>query len=526
MASAILAESQPDTLIAAYKNILNRDPHDEEAHLGLAAIYRKQGHKNRAALSYELAAQALAAKGKMCDALATVQLIIDMSPENVSRRIRLAEQYERANMHPEAVREFSAAESYLRGKNLPEEYARVVDRLRALHLKGSEAESPSGDAAGRAVASQQTLGKTDPQASSSQYPSGDSTQQPTSAGSAAPGLIAEADSFLRLGLVDKAVEHLEAALVRNPFLRALREPLATLYVARRQYKRAVGELWELLSQCTDRQQEIRILRYILRLDSTDRAAQQQLGRLLSSHEESPARGAEPVPPSIAAVDDELRQSLVIQRPPTDLVVTSVIQLSDSLLAEVAVAASSPQPLVPMDLPPAAVTDRATPDLEFPLLPSATTRPGLAQIGAIAEEIALSSQSFREKLAEIDRCVREANYDEALHRLNILASCYPNSQTIWAQVAEIEHVQQELAVREGVTDQEPASNFRVSTETVTGTRALFASLLSPSQCTPTLTALLSENRKGAVRTTIEIVPADIEEVFSCRPAEPETPVPQP
>lgn len=509
LASVILEEERSDSLILTYKNILSSDPHDAEAHLGLAAIYRRQGHNNRAALSYELAAQALAAKGKVHDALAAVQLIIEMSPENVTRRIRLAEQYEQANMHPEAVRELSAAASYLRDKNLPGEYARVIERLRALQAKSGNVWHQAGEAGRRVAASRQTLGKLDPEGDRSQRPSGDSAPQHIAACTEAPCLIAEADSFLRLGLVDKAIEHLEAALARNPFLRALREPLVTLYVAQHRYKQAVGELWELLTQCTDRRQEIRFLRYILWLDSSDQAARQQLSLLLGTHRKSGGKSAnEATALSMAAVDSELRHALDSQRPLTDLAITSVIQLGDDSLPLVSAASRPPQLTVPIELSPAESSDPVAPDSGASQLPSATTRPGLAQIEAIAEEIALSSRSFRKELTEIDRCVQAANYDDAIRRLNILASCYPHSRVVQAQVAELEHAQQKQAARGDNPAEQEASDLPVSTELAAAMRALFA---SPSQCTPTLTELLPRNRKDAVRTTIEIAPGDIEEV---------------
>jgi tetratricopeptide (TPR) repeat protein len=517
VAPAIQDEVGPERAISIYKNVLSTDPHNVEAHRGLAEIYRKQGQNNRAALAYEMAAQALLAKGQVPEALATVQLIIDMSPDNVARRIRLGEQYAQAQMRVEAVRELTAAASYLRSNNRLEEYERVTDRLRGLQGKSSGVGSPPRAATGRGAASQQTLGAGGAADSQPQRPSAGSPASPSSRSDPSV-LIAEADSFLRLGLVDKAVEHLAAALVRNPFLRALREPLVTLYVAQRQYKRAAAELWELLAQCTDQQQEIRFLRYILRLDSADRAARQQLDLLLGGHPGPEGQSEEPAAlVSIAAVDSELRQALGSQRPPTDLAVTSVIELGDSLLSAVPslrAADSSPQLLAPQATPPAEAPDSAATNRECPLPPSATTRPGLAQVEAIAEEIALSSRSFRAELAEIDRCVQAANYDDALRRLNVLASCYPHSQTVRAQVEELEQVQKELVARGDSTEPEQESSLPVSTEIAAAMRALLAPPTPPSQWTPTLTALLSGAQM--LRSTIEVVPADIVEVGSSRP----------
>src|SRR3990167_5319438 len=84
-------------------------------------------------------------------------------------------------------------------------------------------------------------------------------------GEEAARLLADADSFLRLGLVEQAIEHLEGALRRDPALRAVREALVKLYVMKRRNKGAIAELWALVTSSEDPQQQIRYLRYIIRL---------------------------------------------------------------------------------------------------------------------------------------------------------------------------------------------------------------------------------------------------------------------
>ena len=89
----LIAEGEIAQALSTYKSALLTKPNDVDAQLSLAAIYRKLGQMNRAALAYELAAQTLVAQGKVKAGLGVVQLLVDMSPDNTDRRILLAEQY-------------------------------------------------------------------------------------------------------------------------------------------------------------------------------------------------------------------------------------------------------------------------------------------------------------------------------------------------------------------------------------------------------------------------------------------------
>lgn len=531
--------------ISAYKNILNIESRDPAAHLALAAIYRTQGQSNRAALAYELAAQALSADGKSHEALAVVQMIIEMSPDNVARRIRLADQYANADMIPESVREYSAAEEFLRRANRMQEADKISGRLRTLKSKrgpGAAAIAPAGAERSRGLRLAD-----EPQRDGS----GQSGRSPRSARSTpaeedASVLVAEADSFLRLGLVDQAIDHLAAALVRNPLLRGLREPLVKLYLAQGNYKQAVAELWALITQGPHRQDEIRFLRYILRLDRHDPKVQQRLNALLEADDDDSPPDAGPdgrVMPrlSMGAVGSDLRAALGSHRPRTDVATTVVMPAEDSPLymSPAYAPAPSSRPLQPSDeeepgaqpiasaVPPAGAGSSAAPPA------SATTRPGLAQIEAIAEEIALSSRSFRGELEEIDRCVQQGLYDDALQRLQVLASCYPHNQTVRAQLAEIEQAQRATAADPAGADEDSAregeAQLPVSTEIAAALRSLSSEDPSPSQTTPTLTALLTGAKKPPLRTTFEVDLSDVQEVSPSRTASvaaPSAPPPPP
>lgn len=528
--------------ISAYKNILNIESRDPAAHLALAAIYRTQGQSNRAALAYELAAQALSADGKLHEALAVVQMIIDMSPDNVARRIRLADQYANADMIPESVREYSAAEEFLRKAHRMPEADKISGRLRTLKSKlgpGAAAVAPAGAERARGL----RLADEPQRDGSRQSGRSPRSARSTPAEEDASVLVAEADSFLRLGLVDQAIDHLAAALVRNPLLRGLREPLVKLYLAQGNYKQAVAELWALITQGPHRQDEIRFLRYILRLDRHDPKVQQRLNALLEADDDDSPPGAGldgRVMPrlSMGAVGSDLRAALGSHRPRTDVATTAVMPAEDSPLymSPAYAPAPSSRPLQPSDEeePGAQPVASAVPSAEAgsSAAPpaSATTRPGLAQIEAIAEEIALSSRSFRGELEEIDRCVQQGLYDDALQRLQVLASCYPHNQTVRAQLAELEQVQRATAAAPAAADEDSAregeAQLPVSTEIAAALRSLSSEEPSPSQTTPTLTALLTGAKKPPLRTTFEVELSDVQEVSPLRTASVAAPPPPP
>ena len=234
---------------------------------------------------------------------------------------------------------------------------------------------------------------------------------PTATQDEAALLISEADSFLRLGLIDKAVAHLAQALRRNPQLR-VREPLVKLYVTQRQYASAIAELWALLTPCANPQEEIRFLRYIIRLGDPDHAAERRLQDLISRRQHEP-----PVPPedaaepklTVTAIGQDLREFLGNHRPPTDLAPTLVF--TD---AETQSYLNSSQPH-----------------------PSATTRPNAAEVEAVAEEIALSSGGLKAELKEVDRCLQQRRTAKTLRRLQSLAMRYPHSKAVQVQLQQLQ-----------------------------------------------------------------------------------------
>ena len=122
-------QGEPEKAIAVYKQILQTEPQTLETYVLLAALYRDMGRLQHASQQYELAAQLYTRAGRLREALAAEQALVDMVPDNIARRIKLAELYSRENLYPDAAREFSAAAAVLRSTGRMDDFAKVSERL-------------------------------------------------------------------------------------------------------------------------------------------------------------------------------------------------------------------------------------------------------------------------------------------------------------------------------------------------------------------------------------------------------------
>src|SRR6201997_3483285 len=101
--------------IAMYKKICKLKP-SLESLLKLAELYTQQGLFNDARAQYLQVAEEFLKAGELDNAVRIFQKILEMDPENVNMRVRLAEVYVRLGKKTEAWQIFSAAAETLRGK--------------------------------------------------------------------------------------------------------------------------------------------------------------------------------------------------------------------------------------------------------------------------------------------------------------------------------------------------------------------------------------------------------------------------
>ncbi len=140
--------------IAMYKKLSKLKP-SLECVLRLAELYTQQGLFNDARSQYKQVAEEFLRTGELEQATRIFQKILEMDPENVAMRTKLAEVYVRLGKKAEAWKIFSAAVESLRARGATGPAEEVVQRMlaldpsngQALLLRGQMA-FESGDAAG------------------------------------------------------------------------------------------------------------------------------------------------------------------------------------------------------------------------------------------------------------------------------------------------------------------------------------------------------------------------------------------
>lgn len=115
--------------VAVYKQILKVDPRLVEVNLKLAELYRQLGLLSDAMQHFERVAAFFHREGKSREALATLRQLVDLDPQNVATRIKLAELYSNEGMNEEAITEFSTTCEQLRKNGRQDDFIKVAERL-------------------------------------------------------------------------------------------------------------------------------------------------------------------------------------------------------------------------------------------------------------------------------------------------------------------------------------------------------------------------------------------------------------
>jgi tetratricopeptide (TPR) repeat protein len=115
--------------VAVYKQILKLEPRLIDVNQRLAELYKQLGLISDAIHQYEQVAGFFHKEGRVRDALAAMKQIVELDPETVAARIKLAEMYSRENMPREAIDEFTKAAEQLKEQARVDEYMKVAERL-------------------------------------------------------------------------------------------------------------------------------------------------------------------------------------------------------------------------------------------------------------------------------------------------------------------------------------------------------------------------------------------------------------
>jgi tetratricopeptide (TPR) repeat protein len=124
--------------VAVWKQILNIDPSYTEAHLKLAELYVQLGLAPDAIGQYQLVVGAYEREGRHRDSVLLLRKIVELAPDDIPSRIRLAEAFARQNENPKAVEEFKVVLEQLHQRERWDEAIQVGERVAYLAPEDTE----------------------------------------------------------------------------------------------------------------------------------------------------------------------------------------------------------------------------------------------------------------------------------------------------------------------------------------------------------------------------------------------------
>ncbi len=115
--------------VAVYKQILKLDPNLIDVNMKLAELYHQLGLMSDAANQYRQISQLYETSGRVDDSIKVLQRMVELDPENVASRIKLAEVYAKQNMLEDARTEFTKAAQFLKAAHRVDDYVKVAERI-------------------------------------------------------------------------------------------------------------------------------------------------------------------------------------------------------------------------------------------------------------------------------------------------------------------------------------------------------------------------------------------------------------
>ena len=115
--------------IAVYKQILKLDPSQIQINLKLADLYHKQNLLGDSIKQYQLVYSYYERKGETRKALDTLSTMAEMTPENLSLRLKLADAYYQSGYEDRGVEEYISLGKVLKEQNRIDELANLYEKL-------------------------------------------------------------------------------------------------------------------------------------------------------------------------------------------------------------------------------------------------------------------------------------------------------------------------------------------------------------------------------------------------------------
>jgi tetratricopeptide (TPR) repeat protein len=118
--------------VALYKQVLRLNPELVEVNLKLAELHQQLGLLTEAMAFFQTVVAHHEKRGDTRATFDTLKKMVDLDPENVASRLKLAELYAREGMGGEALLEFRRAADYFKKNGRADERLRVLERIAAL----------------------------------------------------------------------------------------------------------------------------------------------------------------------------------------------------------------------------------------------------------------------------------------------------------------------------------------------------------------------------------------------------------
>ncbi len=124
--------------VAVYKQVLNLTPGAIDVLVKLGDLHKQLGLVGDALSQYQAAAAHHEAAGDARASMDILYKMVELEPDNVASRVKLAELYAQRGLTGEAISELKRAADYLKEQKRPDDYVRVVERL--AHFKPDDYE--------------------------------------------------------------------------------------------------------------------------------------------------------------------------------------------------------------------------------------------------------------------------------------------------------------------------------------------------------------------------------------------------
>jgi pilus assembly protein FimV len=118
--------------VALYKQVLKLDPSLMEVNIKLAELHQQLQLLGEAMAYFQIVANHYDKAGDHRRSLDVLKKMVDLDPDNVASRVKLADLYVREGLNGEAIIEFGRAAEHLKRNNRIDDYLRVAERLSAL----------------------------------------------------------------------------------------------------------------------------------------------------------------------------------------------------------------------------------------------------------------------------------------------------------------------------------------------------------------------------------------------------------